>query len=255
MSNKIVIANWKMNPKTPAEARRIYKGIKKGIAKVKGVDTYVCPPFIFLSELSKLGVTLKTRLGVQDAFYEETGAYTGQTSPEMAKAYKAKLTILGHSERRILGEDNKLIGRKLLHAIANGFTAVLCVGESERNEEGDYYTFIREELETALVGVKRGDLKKVIIAYEPIWAIGKRAEEAIDTKALYEMILFIRKVLIEKFGRTPALGVPILYGGSVKENNALEFIEKGGADGLLIGGASLSPEQFIGITKSAALVK
>lgn len=244
-----------MNPKTPAEARRIYSSIKKGVAKVKGVDTYVCPPFVFLSELSKLGVTSKIRLGVQDAFYEETGAYTGQISPEMAKVYKAKIAILGHSERRALGEDNKLIRRKLFHAVASGFTVVLCVGESKRSEEGDYYTFIREEIESALVGVKRVDLKKIIIAYEPIWAIGKSAGEAIDSVALYEMILFIRKVLIECFGRTPAMHVPILYGGSVKENNALDFIQNGGADGLLVGGASLQPEQFIGITKAVVSAK
>lgn len=250
MANKIVIANWKMNPSSPAEAKKIYTGIKKGVAKIRGVDTYVCPPFIFLPELAKLGTSRKTGLGVQDSFYEETGAYTGQISPEMTTNYKAKVAIVGHSERRAMGEDNTLVGRKVRHVIEEGLTAVLCVGESERSENGDYYKFIREEIEVALAGVKRVDLKKLIIAYEPIWAIGKRAEEALDPEALYEMMLFIRKILIENYGRTPAQRVPILYGGSVKANNAREFIVTGGVDGLLVGGASLDPEQFIEIVTS-----
>jgi len=250
--SKIVIANWKMNPSSPVEARKIYTAIKKGAAKVKGVDTYVCPPFVFLPELAKIGTSRKVGLGVQDSFYEETGAFTGQVSPEMVAGYKAKIAIVGHSERRAMGEDNTLVGRKVRHVIEEGITAVLCVGESERTEEGDYYKFIREEIEVALAGVKRNDLKKLIVAYEPIWAIGKRAEEALNPEALYEMMLFIRKVLIERYGRAPALKVPILYGGSVKGSNAREFIEEGGVDGLLVGGASLKPEEFIEIVKSAA---
>ena len=249
MSKKIVIANWKMNPATAVEAKKIYSGIKKGAVKVRGVDTVVCPPFVFLPELAKLGVTKKVALGVQDTFYEETGAQTGQVSPSMVKGYKAKYTILGHSERRALGESSELVGRKVRHAIGEGLTVVMCVGETERNEEGDYYRFIREEIETALSGVKRADLAKLVVAYEPIWAIGKRAEEALDATALYEMVLFIRKVLTELYGRAPAGRVPVLYGGSVKAVNAREFVEKGGVDGLLVGGASLKADEFLNIIK------
>ncbi len=251
--NKIVIANWKMNPGTPTEAKRIYSGVKKGVARVKGVDVYVCPPFVFLPELSKPAMGKKVKLGVQDVFYEETGAFTGQISPKMAKSYKAKMTILGHSERRALGETNKLVGRKVVHAISEKMTTVLCVGEKERTDEGDYYTFIRNEIEDGVAGLKRTDLKKLMIAYEPIWAIGKRAEEALDADALYEMVLFIRKVLTERFGRAPANRVPVLYGGSVKENNANEFIVKGGVDGLLVGGASLAPKKFVEIIKASVV--
>ena len=248
---KIVIANWKMNPVTPAEAKRIYAGTVKGATKLRGVHVSVCPPFVFLPELAK-GTSKKVTLGVQDVFYEEDGAYTGQTSPKMAKGYKAKLAIVGHSERRALGESNELVGRKARHAIEVGMTAVLCVGERERNEEGEYYTFIKDELEAALIGLKRKDLDKLIIAYEPIWAIGKRAEEALDTRSLFEMVLFIRKVLTERFGRAPADRVPILYGGSVKAENAGTFITEGGVDGLLVGSASLDPKQFTQILTAAA---
>lgn len=250
MSKKIVIANWKMNPETPVEAKKIYTALKRDAGKVRGVDTYVCPPFVFLPELAKQGVTQKVKLGVQDLFYEDSGAHTGQVSPPMVAGYKAKLALLGHSERRAMGEDSKLIGRKARHVISSGMTAVVCVGERERTQEGDYYRFIKEELEEAITGLKRTDLKKLIIAYEPIWAIGKRAEEALDPEALYEMVLFIRKVLTERFGRAPAQRVPVLYGGSVKPENATSFVHRGGVDGLLVGGASLNPEQFTSICKA-----
>ena len=251
MSKKTIIANWKMNPKTPAEAKKIFTSIKKQSAKIQGVDIYVCPPFVFLPEIAKQGTTQKIKLGTQDLFYENEGAFTGQISPSMVTGYKAKMTLLGHSERRALGEDNKIIGRKVRHVISSGMTAVVCVGERERTQEGDYYRFMRDELEEAITGIKRKDLKQLMIAYEPIWAIGKRAEEAIDPEALYEMVLFIRKVLTERFGRAPAQRVPVLYGGSVKPDNAHSFVHDGGVDGLLVGGASLHPEQFITICKEA----
>jgi triosephosphate isomerase len=251
MNKKLVIANWKMHPETAAQAKRIYTGTVKGATAVKGVEVSVCPPFVFLPELAK-SANRKVTLGVQDAFYEDTGAYTGQVSPKMAKGLKAKLAILGHSERRALGESNELVGRKVRHTIDTGMTALLCVGERERTEEGEYYTFIKDELDAALAGVKRKDLAKLIIAYEPIWAIGKRAEEALDTRALFEMVLFIRKILTERFGRAPADSVPILYGGSVKATNADTFIRDGGADGLLVGSASLDPKEFTRILTAAA---
>jgi triosephosphate isomerase (TIM) len=248
MSQKIVIANWKMNPTKPADAKKTYSAIQKGAAKIKGVNMYVCPPAIFLPELAKLKSVRNVQLGVQDLSHEESGAYTGQTSSSMVKGYKAKLAILGHSERRAIGETNAVVGQKVLHAIKAGFQVVLCVGESARSEEGDYYTFIREEIETALSGVKKADISKLTIAYEPIWAIGKQAEEALDAPALYEMVLFIRKVLIEKYGRAPAENIPILYGGSVKPENTKEFLVVGQVDGLLVGSASLNPKQFLDIT-------
>lgn len=250
MTQKIVIANWKMNPVTLKEAKNIFQGTQKGVAKIEGVEIHVCPPTLFIPELSKLLKGNKIALGAQDCFYEQTGAFTGQVSPDMLKQYKVGTVLLGHSERRELGETNELVGRKVRFAIKKGLTAVLCVGERMRTDEGDYLTFIREELEAAFVGMKRADLKRLIIAYEPIWAIGKRAEEALDAPALYEMVLFIRKILTEQFGRAPAQKVPILYGGSVKVDNAEEFVAHGGVQGLLVGSASLDPKQFIGISKA-----
>lgn len=248
MANKILIANWKMNPKTSAEAKKIFSNIQKGLAKVQGVEVTICPPAVFLPELSKI-VGKRVTLGVQDLFYEKTGAYTGQISPSMVVGYKAKTAILGHSERRELGDSNAILARKARHVLNEGMNVVLCVGEKERTDEGDYLTFVRDELEAVLAVLKKTDLKRFIVAYEPTWAIGKSAEDALEVAALYETVLFIRKILIEKFGRALAEKVPILYGASVKIENAKELVEKGGVDGLLVGSASLDPKQFIAIAK------
>lgn len=251
MKKKIIVANWKMNPKTPSEAKKLYTTIKKEIAPMQKVEVCVCPPFVFLPELAKLGVTRKVSLGAQDVAHVEVGAYTGQVSPCMVSAYKAKTAIIGHSERRATGESNEIVAEKAKHAIRQGMHAVVCVGELVRSEEGDYYTFVRQQLEAVLSVLKKADMKYISIAYEPVWTIGKSAGEALDPQALHEMVLFIRKVITERFGRVTAEEVSILYGGSVKVENAKEFVEVGGVDGLLVGSASLKPKQFVDICKQA----
>lgn len=252
MNTNLIIANWKMNPVKPGDAKKIFTGTATGAKRTKGANVVVCPPFVFLPELSKLPRGKNVALGVQDIFYEEHGAYTGQTSPAMAHAYKATYAIIGHSERRELGETNELVGRKVTYAIQEGLTAVLCVGERERREDGSYYTFVREEIETAILGLQRKDLAKLVIAYEPVWAIGKSAVEAMQPRELHEMVLFIRKVLTEKFGRAPAGRVPVLYGGAVKAENSEEIMRDGGVNGLLVGSASLNPKEFVKIVEVAS---
>jgi triosephosphate isomerase len=251
MNKKLVVANWKMHPATPAEAKRIFEGTKKGARKHKNVDTVVCPPVVFLPGLAKIGKG-STALGVQDVFYSETGAYTGQISPQMAQAHKATYAIVGHSERRALGETNDLVGRKTRYAIEQGLTVVLCVGENVRTEDGTYYFFVREELEAVFAGLGRSELKRLVIAYEPVWAIGKSAGEAMQPRELHEMVLFIKKLLIERFGRKPASTVRILYGGSVKGDNAEEIVREGGVDGLLVGSASLNVKEFTKIVEAVS---
>lgn len=250
---KLIVANWKMNPGGAKEAKKLFAGVKASVAKTKGVQTVVCPPTVFLSELAKENKSKAVVLGVQDLFYEPLGAYTGQTSADMVKGYKALWAIVGHSERRELGETNDQVGRKARFAIMQGITPVVCVGERVRTDEGEYYTFVREELEAVLAGMKRKDVSKLVIAYEPVWAIGKSAEEACSTAQLYEMALYIRKLLIERCGRKIADLVPILYGGSVKPQNAGAIIREGGVDGLLVGSASLNAKMFEGIIRAVVL--
>jgi len=252
MKNRLVVANWKMHPATPREAKRIFEGTQKGVVRTRGVDTVVCPPAVFLADVARARKGTKIGLGVQDVFYQDTGAYTGQISPQMAQGYKATYAIVGHSERRALGETHELVGRKARYAIQEGLNTIVCVGESERSEDGTYYFFIREELEAVFEGLRRSELKRLVIAYEPIWAIGKTATEAMQPRQLNEMVLFIKKLLIERFGRKPASTVRILYGGSVKVDNAEEIVRAGGVDGLLVGSASLDPKEFTNIVKAVS---
>lgn len=241
---KLVVANWKMNPVSPKEANKLFSSIKAAAQKVKGVQTVVCPPFSFLAECAKEKQSVKVQLGVQDVAAEDSGAYTGQVSVPMVKAYKVKWAILGHSERRAIGETNEVVAEKVVHALRSGLSPILCIGERERNEEGEYYNFIRAELEAVFDRLKRKEVAGLTIAYEPIWAIGKSANEACSTAQLFEMVLFVRKLLIERFGRKIADEVRILYGGSVKPDNAAELMREGGVDGLLVGGASLDAKAF-----------
>jgi triosephosphate isomerase len=244
MKTNLIIANWKMNPVKPALAKKIFTGTVAGARTKKHTSVVVCPPTLFLPELAKLPRVKNVALGAQDVFYEEQGARTGQTSPAMVRPYKVTHAIIGHSERRELGESNDLVARKVAYAISEGLTAVVCIGERERKDDGSYYTFVREELDAVLVPLQRKDLARLVIAYEPVWAIGKSAAEAMQPRELHEMVLFIRKVLTERFGRAPASRVPVLYGGAVKADNAEEIVRAGGVDGLLVGSASLNPKEF-----------
>lgn len=244
LMHKLIVANWKMNPTSKKEAKKIFAGTKAAATKARGVQVVVCPPAVYLPELAKERPTAKVQLGVQDVFHEDAGAFTGQTSVPMVKEYKAKWAIVGHSERRARGETNEVVAEKAQHALRSGLTPIVCVGERERNEEGAYYIYVRAEIEAVLDGLKRKEVPGLVFAYEPIWAIGKRAEEACSTAQLYEMVLFIKKLLIERYGRKTADGVRILYGGSVHTDNAATLMQEGGVDGLLIGRASRDVEVF-----------
>ncbi len=249
---KIVVANWKMNPLSAKEAKRIFAGTKEAVAKVKDVEVVVCPPVVFLSELARERQSVRVALGVQDLSHEVHGAYTGQVSAPMVSGYKSKWAIVGHSERRALGETNDIVAEKVARAIANGIAPIVCVGESERNDEGAHYLFVQAQLAVVFSALKRKDVEKLTIAYEPVWAIGKSATEAIQIPELYEMVLYIRKLLIEHSGRRYADHVRILYGGSVKPENAAELVRGGGLDGLLVGSASLEPKAFGAIVESVS---
>lgn len=250
--NRYIIANWKMNPDTSAIAKRILVGTKKATAKVKNVEVIVCPPVLFLPLLSKELKATKVKLGVQDMSSHDRGAYTGQIAVSMLREYKTRYAVLGHSERRALGESNDEVAEKCALAIQNGLTAVLCVGEAQRTDDGAYYTFVADEIRAVCSKLKRKDLANLMIAYEPIWAIGKSADDVMTTEALYEMVLFIKKILTEAFGRTPAAQIPILYGGAVKASNARALMGQGGVNGLLVGSASLDTKEFTNIIVAVA---
>lgn len=233
-----------MHPKTLAEAKRLFLGIKKVARDIRGATIVVCPPATFLSELRKLYIGKRIMFGGQDVHFERSGSHTGSISAPMLRSVGAGHVIIGHSERRLAGETNEMVQRKVRMALDEKMTVILCVGEKERDEHGEYLHMIREELNAALRGVAADELRRVIIAYEPIWAIGKSATNAMKSHDVHQMVLFIRKVLAERFNRETALKSMVLYGGSVEPDNCGELIKDGDVNGFLVGHASLDSESF-----------
>lgn len=250
MVNKIVVGNWKMNPLSLKEAEKLFTNISKSVSNIKKTEIIICPPFIYLEKLKK--ISKKIYLGAQDTFGRDTGAYTGEVSGDMLYDIGVRYVILGHSERRSIlngiGESNETINKKLKASIAAGLNPILCVGENTRDENHEYLSFIKTQLEESLDGVSKNFISKIIIAYEPVWAIGKGALPARPEEFL-EMSIFIKKILSDKFGLKMIEGIKIIYGGSVDEKNTLDFISKGRADGFLVGRASLNEKKFSNIVK------
>lgn len=248
-TKKIIIGNWKMNPSTKKEATKLFSEIGKSILKIKKTQVVVCSPFLYLEQLKKL--SKKVGLGAQNLFWEESGAFTGEISGDMLYEIGARYVILGHSERRAMGETNIDINKKIKSAIFTGLTPVLCIGEKERDENHDYLNFIKTQIEECFSGIVKSSVSKVIIAYEPIWAIGKSATREATGEEAREISIFIRKVLSDKFGISVATDIKIIYGGSVNSKNALGFLVEGQADGFLVGRDSLNAKKFFDIINIA----
>ncbi|MBI5126248.1 MAG: triose-phosphate isomerase [Candidatus Taylorbacteria bacterium] len=244
---RYVIGNWKMNPQFPAEAKRIVDEVKKISKKLVRTSVVLLPPAAFLGQcLGTRGDTIYD-VGVQNIFYEESGSYTGEISADMVKNLGCTYVLAGHSERRKMGETDVVVAKKLASALRAGLTTVVCVGENERDSQGAYLEPLREQIQKSLEGIVRKDLKNLIIAYEPVWAIG--AKEAMTSALIYEMTIFIKKVLSDLFEQEDAVKVPILYGGSVNFRNAAEIISQGQVDGLLVGRESVNPPGFVELLK------
>ena len=239
---KIVIGNWKMNPKKQKEARVIFDEIVKNNKGAKNIDIVICPPFPFLSIGDKLKVK-NIKLGSQNVFEEMSGPYTGEVSPEMLLSLGVKYVILGHSERRALGETDKIINKKVLIALKSKLLPIICVGENTRDVNGFYLAFIKHQLIECLSSVPKNQIKNIIIAYEPVWAIGEKALHEATPSEFIEIQIFIKKVIADLYDMKTAILVSVIYGGSVHAYNAKEFINAG-ARGLLVGRDSVSPKKF-----------
>ena len=247
MSKKIVIANWKMNPMTLKEAGMLFAGTVKLLSGIRKTQVVVCPPFIYLEKLKK--ISKKISLGAQDAFWGEVGAYTGEVSGEMLCNLGAKYVILGHSERRAMGEKDIEINKKVKSSLTSGLRPILCVGENARDEDHSYFSLVKAQLEGCLSGVSKESISRVIIAYEPVWAISTTIGRKDATpEDFLEMSIFIRKVLVDKFGIKTKMS-SIIYGGSVNDKNVGDFLKHESADGVLVGNASLNQEKFSKIVK------
>ncbi len=239
-----------MYPVSVKDAREKFVAIKKVAATLRNVQTVICPPFVYVSDLQKLVTGNRVVVGAQNAWVENEGAYTGEVSPAMLASLKVSYVILGHSERRALGEDDELVNQKVLTALKTGLTIILCVGESVRDADGKYLSHISEQIKTALKGVQKKNLLGIVIAYEPIWAIGKHALRVASHDDALEVSILIKRTLADLYGKEGGV-VAILYGGSVDAKNAGEFLLKSHIDGLLVGRASLDPKVFGEILKIA----
>ncbi len=250
MRKKIVAGNWKMNMDY-ADGISLFSEIVNMVRDEKNGDqeAIICAPFIHLNSLAKLGGTI-VHIGAQNCHQNESGAYTGEISAKMIKSVGCSYVIIGHSERRqYFAETDALLAEKTKAALANGLTPIFCIGETldERNN-GDYFNVIKSQLTNAVFGLAAEDFSKVILAYEPVWAIGTGLTASSDQAQ--EVHAFIRSEIAAQFGSEIAEGISILYGGSCNPKNAAELFAQQDIDGGLIGGASLKSRDFTDIVKA-----
>jgi triosephosphate isomerase len=245
----LIVGNWKMNPQTVSLSTKLGVEFKKKLSTISEVDVVIAPPSIYLESVHRARNSSKAfALGAQNVHFAQLGAFTGEVSIPMLKDLDVSHVIIGHSERRALGETDVLINEKILAVIKAGLVGIVCVGESKRDHAGHYLTHIEMQIRKALTKVSRTKLSQIVVAYEPLWAIGTgRNATAGD---IYEMKIFIEKVISDLYGRNYAQKVRVLYGGSVNEKNAMELFVDGMMDGFLVGGASLHPDEFIHIVKA-----
>ncbi|MCF7815952.1 MAG: triose-phosphate isomerase [Candidatus Pacebacteria bacterium] len=245
----LVVGNWKMNPLSVSLSIKLATRIQKNLKNIEGVTVVISPPFIYLESVHRVQNSKKIfSLGAQNVHHEKLGAHTGEVSIPMLVDLKVSHIILGHSERREEGETDEKINQKLSATIKAGLVGIVCVGEKKRDHAAHYLNHIEAQIRAACAGVSKTKLGQLVIAYEPIWAIGTGV--VATPEDVHEMKLFIEKVLSDIYGRNAAQKVYILYGGSVSGKSAQELFTKGMVDGFLVGGASLRPEEFIQIAKS-----
>lgn len=246
----MVIANWKMYVQSPEEAKKFASGLRRKRRLFNGVDVVIAPAFTLLPVVAAALKGSSLRLGGQTVSEHDGGAHTGFVSASMLRKIGATHVIVGHSERRAAGETDAMIHAQLAAACKEGLTAVLCIGEHERDAAGAYLSVITQQIQTALKNFAQAEAGKLVIAYEPVWAIGKTASDAMKSYELREMSIFIKKTLAEIFERKAALRVPILYGGSVEPGNAKSLVEDGDVSGFLVGHASAELGPFVEILKA-----
>jgi len=246
-----VAGNWKMF-KTTEEARVLMSELLPGLAAIHGVEIAICPPFTSILPVAAMLEGTGIFVGAQNMHWEESGAYTGEVSPTMLAEF-CKYVIIGHSERRAyFGETDQSVNRKVKAALMYGLVPILCVGETlTENEAGITQEIVNRQLREGLDGIDSVSISSIVIAYEPVWAIGTgRAASGDDANHVIKDI--IRYLLGQLYSENLAQDVRIIYGGSVKASNAGEFFQHVDIDGALVGGASLKSSEFLSIVKAAA---
>lgn len=256
MRKFIIAGNWKMY-KTIVEAIELANGLKRELFQLESddIDIVLCPPFTALSEVSEVIADSNIRLGAQDLYWQEEGAFTGEVSPLMLKDAGCRYVIIGHSERRqFFSETNEAVNNKIKAALKHGLTPIACVGESLREREaGATFKVLEDHVQNGLKGIDESEVLKLVIAYEPVWAIG--TGKTATPEQAQEAHKYIRDLLTKMYNKDVASEVRIQYGGSVKPENASELMQQPDVDGALVGGASLKVDSFSQIVKKASVVK
>ncbi|MCM8795265.1 MAG: triose-phosphate isomerase [Candidatus Omnitrophica bacterium] len=256
MRKTIIAGNWKMY-KTISEAIELANGLKRELFKLdaQDIDIVLCPPYTALSEVSEVIADSNLKLGAQDCFFKDEGAFTGEISPLMLKDVGVKFVIIGHSERRqYFGETNESINKKTKAVLRHNLIPIVCVGETEEERErGLTFQVLDDHIRNGLKDLTEEQIGQVVIAYEPVWAIGT-GRTATSTQA-QEAQRYIRDLLAKFYNKEIAESIRIQYGGSVKPENIVELMQEPDVDGALVGGASLSVDSFAAIVKRANEVK
>ena len=249
MRRPLIAGNWKMNLNR-SDAVALAKGLADA-STPDNVDVLVCPSNVYLDAVSAAASGSKVAVGAQDVYFESNGAFTGETSTDMLSDVGCSFVILGHSERRnVIGESDELINKKVKAALAAGLTPVLCVGELlEERESGKTMDVVTAQFDESLAGLSDADVQKTVIAYEPVWAIG--TGKTASPEQAQEVHADLRKLLADRYNQQTADTVRILYGGSVKPDNAAMLMSQPDIDGALVGGASLKPDSFTAIINAS----
>ncbi len=243
----LIVANWKMNPASFKEARRLFEATRRAAEAARHTSAVVAPPALYLRELRLSYKGMRLLFAAQGAHEAPGGAHTGEISMAQLKDARVPYVLVGHAERRAAGETNVDTRERVAAALSCGLTPILCVGESRRDHSGDHFAFVKEQLRTGIANVPATRIAKVIVAYEPLWAIG--AAQAMSPQDMHEMSIFVRKTVVEMCGDA-GHKVRVLYGGAVDETNVADLLLNGDVAGLLVGRASQEADKFAALMRA-----
>ena len=251
---KLIVGNWKMNPVTLEEAKKIAAKIKRIAPILVSTETVICPPLPFITACGARKEVKHFHLGAQSASTEMVrGPHTGEVSAEMLHDIGVRYVIIGHSEQRARGESDATVAKKIKAVIDAGLLPIVCVGETIRDEAGAYLEVLKNQIKHSFADVPLNSAKSIILAYEPVWAIG--ATEPMKNEDIHESSIFVKKVFSDIFGADAGLKVKVLYGGSVNYRNAPDIISIGMVDGLLVGRESVNAPGFVELLKAVDNLK
>ncbi|HEY4503520.1 MAG TPA: triose-phosphate isomerase [Candidatus Paceibacterota bacterium] len=252
MKKKIIVGNWKMNPTDFSEAKRVFGAVRKIATRLNSTHVVICPPILYAQKFASSRALSPLSIGAQNVFFEEQGHFTGEISPSMLKNIGINHVIVGHSERREMGETDEIVSKKVQAVLEIGIHPIVCVGEKNRDAHGLYLDILKSQIKNSLAKTPKKLIGQVIMAYEPIWAIG--AKESMDPAMIQEMSIFVKKVLSDMFGNENIMKTVVLYGGSANFRNAPDIINLGKVDGLLVGRESVNVPGFVELLKAVDVV-